>query len=107
MTAFPGLNAIFFSGALKDAKGSNRVGHSIASVRPIAVIRSCLPVFYVAAIRASADLIRMTVDFGFERLRQGNLFPFALNACPNDVSLPPPVALSWHCPQAFPVSLAN
>jgi len=42
-----------------------------------------------------------------ERLRQGNLFPFALNASPNDVSLPPPVALSWHCPQAFPVSVAN
>jgi hypothetical protein len=38
---------------------------------------------------------------------QGNLFPFALNASPNGVSLPPPVALSWHCPQAFPVSLAN
>ena len=42
-----------------------------------------------------------------ERLRQGNLFPFALNASPNGVSLPPPVALSWHCPQAFPVSVAN
>jgi len=49
----------------------------------------------------------MTMDFGFERLRQGNLFPFALNASPNGVSLPPPVALSWHCPQAFPVSVAN
>src|SRR3954469_15993428 len=49
----------------------------------------------------------MTLDFGFEQLRQGNLFPFALNASPNGVSLPPPVALSWHCPQAFPVSLAN
>ena len=42
-----------------------------------------------------------------ERLRQGNLFPFALNASPNDVSLPPPVALSWHSPQALPVWVAN
>ena len=77
------------------------------SDRSITAIRTCLPVFYIAAIRASANLIPMTMDFGFERLRQGNLFPFALNASPNGVSLPPPVALSWHCPQAFPVSVAN
>ena len=83
----------------------DRVGATVAG--QIAAIRACLPVFYIAAIRASANLIRMTVDFGFERLRQGNLFPFALNASPNGVSLPPPVALSWHCPQAFPVSVAN
>jgi hypothetical protein len=76
-------------------------------IGPIAAIRACLPVFYIAAIRASANLIPMTMDFGFEWLRQGNLFPFALNASPNGVSLPPPVALSWHCPQAFPVSVAN
>jgi hypothetical protein len=41
------------------------------------------------------------------RSGHGNLFPFALNASPNGVSLPPPVALWWHCPQAFPVCVAN
>jgi hypothetical protein len=41
------------------------------------------------------------------RSTQGNLFPFALNASPNAVSLPPPAGLTWHSPQAFPVSAAN
>jgi len=39
--------------------------------------------------------------------RSSYLFPFALNASPNGVSLPPPAAFSWHCPQAFPVCVAN
>jgi hypothetical protein len=30
--------------------------------RPIAASRACLPVFYIAAIRASANLNPMTVD---------------------------------------------
>jgi hypothetical protein len=40
-------------------------------------------------------------------LRHGSLFPFALKASPNGVSLPPPALLSWHSPQAFPVCVAN
>jgi hypothetical protein len=35
------------------------------------------------------------------------LFPFALNASPNGVSLPPPAGATWQSPQAFPVSVAN
>jgi len=57
--------------------------------------------------RVRTYAISCTANFGFGRLRQGNLFPFALNASPNGVSLPPPVALSWHSPQALPVWVAN
>jgi hypothetical protein len=57
--------------------------------------------------RASSNLSPNNDDLECDQLRQGNLLPFALNASPKGVSFPPPVALSWHCPQTFPVSAAN
>jgi len=35
-----------------------------------------------------------------------NLWPFAWNFDPNDVSLPPPAGFTWHCPQGLPVCCA-
>ena len=53
-------------GGVRKLKGDgavvlDRVGATVAG--QIAAIPACLPVFYIAAIRASANLIRMTVDF--------------------------------------------
>jgi hypothetical protein len=47
------------------------------------------------------------IPAGRRGLYFGSLFPFALNASPNDVSGPPPAGLVWHVPQDLPVSLAN